>query len=223
MSRQYRNKGLRGTYSLNVLHMALDEVKRGCILRDVAERYNIPKSTLGKYRNTNLDEVRVGAGRKTTLKKEDEDALAKYLFKSGKYGYGLTKQEIFKFVEEFGQLKDIQWNGNDKYAPGREWYAGFMKKHPELSVRKGESMSAQRLRGADLFTIQEWYRKLQVALKKEKITNGHYIFNCDETGFNHDPKDVKLIAPKGQKRVSKNISGSGKKILPFWLVVMRVG
>lgn len=188
--------------------MALQEVKRGNTLRDVSERYDIPKSTLGKYRKVrDINSVKIGAGRKTRLSTEDENSLAKYLYESGKYGFGLTRGEILQFVKEYCEEKGLNW------VPGREWYEGFMKRHTQLSTRKGESMSSQRLRGADPFVIKHWYEQLDKIYKKEKITplDGHRVYNCDETGFSHDPKDVKLVAPKGQKRVSKNIAGSGKK------------
>ncbi|KAG5878335.1 hypothetical protein JTB14_035262 [Gonioctena quinquepunctata] len=89
-----------------------------------------------------------------------------------------------------------------------------MRRHPEISLRKGESMSSQRLRGADPFVIKQWYQSLDRIHQTERIfaTDGHLVYNCDETVFGHDPKDVLLVAPKGQKRVSKNIAGSGKRI-----------
>ncbi|KAG5880838.1 hypothetical protein JTB14_027619 [Gonioctena quinquepunctata] len=88
-----------------------------------------------------------------------------------------------------------------------------MRRLPEISLSKGESMSYQRLRGADPFVIKQWYQSLDRIYRTERIlaTDGHLVYNCDETGFGYDPKDVLLVAPKGQKRVSKNIAGSGKK------------
>lgn len=136
--------------------------------------------------------------------------MAKYLYECGKYGYGLTKQEMLTFVSEFCKANGKMWKES---GPGRDWYEGFMRRHPQLSIRKGEIMSSQRLRGADPFIIKAWYENLSKLYKQEHITSldGHHIYNCDETGFSHDPKDVKHIASKGQKRVSKNIAGSGKK------------
>lgn len=99
--------------------MALQNVHRGNTLRDVAERYNISKSTLGKYRNVaNIDKIEIDGGRKTKLSKEDENALAKYLYESEKYGYGLTKQEMLIFLkntvkqmEHFGMSLFLVVNG----------------------------------------------------------------------------------------------------------------
>lgn len=61
-----RGEENEGQYDLNIFHMALQEVKRGNTLRDVAEHYDISKYTLGKYRNLqDLTTINIGAGRKT--------------------------------------------------------------------------------------------------------------------------------------------------------------
>ncbi|KAG5862253.1 hypothetical protein JTB14_002584 [Gonioctena quinquepunctata] len=211
MPRLYKKKNKRVRYDLETMRNAIAAVRRGNTLREVSERFGVPKSTLRKYRNVgNISDIHVGAGRKTFLKQEDEKALAKYLFESGKFGYGLTKWEILKFVKEFCEYTGNIWN---EAGPGREWFEGFMRRHPEISLREGESISSQRLRGADPFVIKQWYQSLDRIYQTERIlaTDGHLVYNCDETGFGHDPEDVLLVAPKGQKRVSKNIAGSGKK------------
>ncbi|KAG5876601.1 hypothetical protein JTB14_021568 [Gonioctena quinquepunctata] len=148
---------------------AIAAVRRGNTLREVSERFGVPKSTLGKYRNVgNISDIH--------------------------------------FCEDTCNI----WN---EAGPGREWFEGFMRRHPEISLREGESMSSQRLRGADPFVVKQWYQSLDGIFQTERIlaTDGHLVYNCDETGFGHDPEDVLLVAPKGQKRVSKNIAGSGKK------------
>jgi len=76
--------------------------------------------------------------------------------------------------------------------------------HSELSMRRGELLSSQRVRGADEASVLD---EAQINIETDK----NIIFNCDESSFTHDPKDVKVIAEKGKKRVSKNIAGSGKK------------
>ncbi|KAG5880837.1 hypothetical protein JTB14_027618 [Gonioctena quinquepunctata] len=99
MPRLYKKKNNRVRYDLETMRNAIAAVRRGNTLREVSERFGVPKSTLGKYRNVgNISDIHVGAGRKTFLKQEDEKALAKYLFESGKFGYGLTKWEILKLV-----------------------------------------------------------------------------------------------------------------------------
>ncbi|KAF2884347.1 hypothetical protein ILUMI_21796 [Ignelater luminosus] len=65
------------------------------------------------------------------------------------------------------------------------------------------------------YAIASWYETLKKLLKEEKIS--HLVWNCNESGFCHDPKDVKLIAPKDLKRVSRNVRSSGCPCLTNWI------
>lgn len=93
-------KQKRVQYDIHTLKMVIREVRRIRPLHDVEERYAIPKSTLNKYKNSNLESLSVGAGRKTALTTVDEQSLFKYLYEMGKYGCGLTKDEVL-FIQEF--------------------------------------------------------------------------------------------------------------------------
>lgn len=72
-----------------------------------------------------------------------------------------------------------------------------------------------------IFLIKKWSSVLDEA-QIDIETDKNIIFNCEESSFTHDPKDVKVIAKNGKRRVSKNIAGSGKKILLSWHVVQQM-
>lgn len=213
MPRVHKMKTKRALYSLETLRNAVEELRLGRTLKQVSEHFGIPVSTLSKYRKVRPDDLKsIGAGRKTKLSAEEEQTIVTYLLETGRHGYGLTKHELLKFVREYCEYANIEWN--ETRGPGEDWFHCFLKRHPELSIRKGETMSSMRVRGADPFVIAAWYKGLLKIFKDEKIDihSANRVFNCDETGFSHDPKEVKILAAKGQRRVSKNIAGSGKKI-----------
>jgi len=77
-----------------------------------------------------------------------------------------------------------------------------MNRHPELNMQKGELLSSQRVREADPFVINDFYKKWSSELDEAQInieTNKNITFNCDESSFTHEPKGVKVIAEKGKK------------------------
>lgn len=78
-----------------------------------------------------------------------------------------------------------------------------LKHHPDLSKRKGEQLSTKRLKGADPFVVYKFYQQLESLYDESG-------FNCDESGFCHNPKDTSVVAEKRMKRVSLNIAGSGR-------------
>lgn len=212
MPRKYVNKGLRLTYEKNEMIEATDAVQKGLTLRAAAQRYGVPFGTLCKFYKKSNDVSSLGGGRKPELSATDEQDLAKYLLVCALHGEGLTRSETLQLVKDFVQTENIKTRWENDKGPGIDWFRGFLNRHPELRIRKGEALSSQRVRGTDPFIIKKFYSDIQKMYEQEKITSddGGLIFNCDETAFSHDPKDVRVVAAKGVKRVSKNIAGSGK-------------
>lgn len=209
MPRKYIKKYIRCQFDPENMKKAIAEVKKGVSIRTAAKKFEVPPSTLGKhYKNP---EDKIGAGRKQEIPKEEEAALSKYLETCATHGEGLTKSETLNLVKEFLDYSKLKTRWNDN-KPSDDWFNLFLKRHPQLRIRKGEQLSNQRVRGADPFTVNRFYKDVKKLYIKEKLAegNGKFIYNCDETSFAHDPSDVRVIAKKGTKRVSKNVAGSGK-------------
>lgn len=209
MPRNYQKRGIRCSYDPARMSEAAAAVRRGIPLRLAAQQYEVPFGTLCKHYKE--ETVKLGGGRKPELSNDDETTLAEYLRVCALHGEGLTKNETLVLVKDYVLSEQVQtrWGKN---GPGEEWLRGFMKRFPELRIRKGEAMSCQRVRGADPFIIKKFYEDVGKMYRTEKIgpEDGNLIFNCDESSFSHDPRDVRVISQKGIKRVSRNIPGSGK-------------
>lgn len=211
MPRRYIKKGLRLTYDPNKMKQAAAAVRKGLTLRAAAERYEVPFGTLCKFYKKD-EGTDIGGGRKPELSASDERDLAKYLRVCAIHGEGLTRSETLQLVKDFGVTENIQTRWKDDKGPGVDWFRGFLSRHPELRIRKGELLSSQRVRGTDPFIIKQFYDDVEKMYKNEKIGPGDsgINFNCDETAFSHDPRDIKVVAEKGVKRISRNIAGSWK-------------
>lgn len=171
----------------------------------------MPFGTLSKqYKKTG--DVKVGGGRKPELSDKDEEDLAQYLRVCELHGEGLTRKETLTLVSEFVQQQKIETRWKDGKGPGEDWFRGFLARHPQLRIRKGEALSSQRVRGTDPFVIKKFYDDIAKMYNDMGIgpEDGGLLFNCDETAFSHDPKDMKIVAEKGVKRISRNIAGTGK-------------
>lgn len=186
MPRTYQKKGLRGIFDPNAMKEAILAVRRGMSIQKAAEIFKVPRSTLGKhYKNLKPGEVTyrdlLGGGRKIELKKEDENSLAEFLKVAGNSGFGLAKDEILDLMKQFIKEKQIVTRWGADNGPGEEWFRGFMIRHPFLARRKRELLSNQRVRGADPYTIQNFYQSVQELYTKEGIgpESGALIYNCD--------------------------------------------
>ena len=123
-------------------------------------------------------------------------------------GYGLTIEDIkviaFKIADLSGRPHPFK-NGR----AGRDWYEGFLKRHPQLSLRKPEALSYARAKNANAKVIEDFFAKLAaIYVRLNILTKPMLIFNADETGISkvHKPR-MKIIAGRGQKCVWSLTSG----------------
>jgi hypothetical protein len=89
---------------------------------------------------------------------------------------------------------------------GQDWLYGFMARHPQLAVRTPEATSLARAIGFNKNEVNKFYDSLFLILKRDSIPPSR-IFNVDSSGITTVPNPDKVIARKGQKQVSKVVSG----------------
>jgi len=79
-------------------------------------------------------------GKKPYLSVEEEKELVTYVTNCAKMGYGKTRQDVMKVVEGYMKYK------GHKMSRGltNGWWNRFIKRWPELSLRKGDSFAVVR-------------------------------------------------------------------------------
>lgn len=85
-----------------------------------------------------------------------------------------------------------------------------MKRHPSLTFKKPEQLQKLRKDARKPDIIYNFYNMLEDVYTKNNITlsDGEFIFNCNENGFLTDPSKLKAIGEKG-KTLSRVSGGSG--------------
>lgn len=101
-------------------------------------------------------------------------------------------------IAETNKLK-TRFNRDTKSA-GKEWFTGFMKRHPELSLRQPELTSQARACGFNKVVVHKFFDVLETIVDKHKIT-AERIFNMDETSQTVVQRPEKIIAKKGKHQV----------------------
>lgn len=78
--------------------------------------------------------------------KDEEDQLETYLGHSSELHHGLTYYQPRQFAHEYAVRleKNIPASWRENNIAGLEWVKGFMKRHPQLSLRKPESTRLAR-------------------------------------------------------------------------------
>ena len=104
---------------------------------------------------------------------------------------------VYRYAEENGLRHPF--NKETKSA-GRDWFHGFMRRHPVLSTRTPEPTSLGRARGFNKESVAAFFSNLEKAMTSRHFTPDR-IFNVDETGITTVQKPGKVLAERGQKQV----------------------
>ena len=164
----------------------------------------VPVATL-KRRVDGLVAVDARPGPSTVLTREEEDKLCQYCLDMG---YGLTIEDIkvvaYRIAAGSGRSHLFK-----EGSAGRDWYEGFLRRHPQLSLRKPEALSYARAKNDNAQVVEDFYAKLAaVCARLNILSKPMQIFNADETGISkvHKPR-LKVLAKRGQKMVWSLTSG----------------
>ena len=220
---QYKRKTQRGLTTKNVIQKAMKEVlidKKFC--RTVANKYDISHVTLRRYCLNYRKEAAIGKDNDITevsLRKyryfnnrsifniSQEILLAEYLLKASALYYGLSTNEVkslaYEYAAKLGLKIPNSWVAAKKAGSG--WLFGFIKRHPNLTLRTPESTSLSRATGFNRHNVNAFYGKYESVLQKDGFTPDK-IWNVEETGCTTVQKPKKIIAATGVKQVGAVIS-----------------
>ena len=110
----------------------------GKALRKASREYGVAVATLVD----GLVAVDARPGPSTVLTRE-ENKLCQYCLNMADMGYGLTIEDIkvvaYHIVAGSGRSHPFK-----EGSAGRDWYEGFLRGHPQLSLRKPEALSYAR-------------------------------------------------------------------------------
>lgn len=163
-------------------------LRAGGSIRAVAARFNLKKSTLGRWwqqakQSSVLGELKQpdGSGNRY-LSAADEAALVRHIKEWQSVGKPLTGVQLRTLVGRImlarKPLQDVH-----KAKPGPvsdRWVKGFLSRHPELVRRKGGQVELKRCRAITTMKLSLWQERFKALIRLKKYVA---LFNADETGF----------------------------------------
>ncbi|XP_050519058.1 uncharacterized protein LOC126893149 [Diabrotica virgifera virgifera] len=205
MPKTMMNSRKKATWSAEQLQEAINAVRSGKGKRQSAREFGIPYSTLKDRLNTNTA-CAAQLGRHPIFSTEQEKRVADRCIYLAKMFYGLTATDLRKIVYEFAVKNNIKHCFNDdKKMAGKDWLQAFLKRHPNLSLRKPETTSLGRISGFNVESVGLFFKNLNIVLTKYNF-QACRIFNVDETGITTVQVPSKIVAPKGVKQLGKAVS-----------------
>ncbi|KAJ4440924.1 hypothetical protein ANN_10772 [Periplaneta americana] len=200
-TRQARKaKGVYGKWKEENLQLALVAISEGVGVNEAARRYNIPSATLKTYNKRKDAKIRQ-PGHPLDLPQEVENDLVTHLLQLEKMFYGLTRRSVMKLAYEIAEKNKLAtWFNRETKSAGKEWFSGFMKRHPELSLRQPEATSLARASGFNRVVVGKFFDTLEHLVDQHKLTAAR-IFNMDETSHNVVQRQEKILAQRGKPQV----------------------
>ncbi len=208
---RYKKKGLRANWTPAMMEEALTLIAEGKSQRFVEDETGIPRRTIRNHMISKSKSRKLG--RKCVLTPEQEDDLIKRLVRLYELGVPQTaialRRNVFKYVE----LMNIPHPFKHGLA-GKDWYQAFKIRHPEISVRKAQSLNQARAQKLNPIIVRDHFEALENTMIELGVKNEALkIFNMDEKGcrlcLHHTQK---VLAPTGSKRVHMVANEHGENV-----------
>lgn len=160
-------------------------------VREAAERYGVPKSTLGDRTSGRvLPGTASGAAR--YLADSEEEELAQFIIGCASIGYPKTVKDILAIVQSVLASKGVH------RIVTYGWWEAYRKRHPQLTLRVPSSLSKSRALASNRDVINSYFDLLEETLDENELKDCPcQIFNMDESGMPLDPKSLKTIHVRG--------------------------
>ncbi|KAJ4438193.1 hypothetical protein ANN_14132 [Periplaneta americana] len=201
------------TYSEETLKEALRAIKHGMSFKAAAIRFGVPRATL-QFRLSKKF-MKISRGPAPVLNSEEESTLVRWIFECARKGFPRHKENLQTNVKKFLQENDCPNPFKDN-TPGDKWYNSFLKRHPEVSIRTPEDITAASVCVSQEY-IRGWFTAVEDVLKEQNVyyilSYPDRIFNGDETNFMLCPKNNIILAPSGSKNVYEVERGHTKATL----------
>lgn len=205
------NKKPKFQYSEEAMKQALQAVGNGLTCSEASRMFNVPRSTL-VYKKTGKSPINRRMGPKCVLSEHQEQLLENWVKEMAKRGFPIVKWDLMSSVEKIVEemnLKSPFTNGK----PGKKWLALFLKRHPSISKRVVEKLTARRAAVSET-DLRNWFHEIKVYLKDESyfdiLQDPDRVFNADEAAFMLCPKSEKVLGIRGQKNVYE-VTGNNDK------------
>ena len=187
-SYRYKRKTVRQTWSEGDMARAIKAINdKECGYQKAAQLYNVPKSTLER-RVKGLNKVAKGTqkgmgNQSMVLPPELDNKLAQYVLHMEECLFGLTCTDVRRMAYDLAEKNGLsnKFNSTTRLA-GYHWYYAFLRRHPELSLRKPENTSVNRSRSFNKTNVDKFFSLYQELMETYKFPP-NLIYNCDEKGI----------------------------------------
>lgn len=209
MMGKYNRTTSRSSWTEVSLQTAMKMIKVDKVsIRQAATVTGVPERTLRRRLATNNDK-KIPLGRKSALGAEVEHKLVLHIQKLQASGFAPTRKTVKTLAYQLAIKMGKKTNFNDeRKTAGKDWFCNFLRRNPELSIRKPQGLSIDRTEGMNREEVGQYFALLEKALTNLQLMDKpNRIFNMDECGVQLNNEPQRVVAMKGSKNVHVVTSG----------------
>lgn len=198
MVNNYKRKTTNASWDEKTMQLAMDEAKKSSV-NAAAKKFGINLSTLQRHIKKGSAKKVLGS-KKPIFTEAQELELVEYVFHMDDIFFGMTKKEFLELVFQYAERNNIK-HPFKKNTAGDDWYMGFKKRNPNITLRQPEPTSIARARGFNRPQVERFFDLLEQEIDKHNI-DASRIYNMDETGIQTSSnKPPKVLSRTGKKQV----------------------
>lgn len=199
-------------YTPKQLEEALLKIRnKQMTLNEASRNYPISSGTLSNHLNGNHTKK---VGRPYELSAHIENELVMVLQYLADIGFGMSTTQFRMMIKEMLDADGQVSSRFKENLPTKKFVTGFLKRHPEISIRRplalpknrAEAMSEVQIRGF----FKETYGKALITSGIGVQVNGtisvikpHCLWNCDESSIQLTSSMALILAKTGKKTIHK--------------------
>ena len=156
----------------------------------------------------------IGSGFQTVFSLEQERDMVNYILHMEERLFGLTSYDVRRLAYQLAEKLKLCHNFNhEKCMAGKDWFQAFIKRHPNLALRKAEGTSAARAMGFNKEAVSKFFALYRSVQEKYNFRPAD-VNNVDETKITIVQKGAsKIVALKGKRQVGcKTSAEHGKTV-----------
>lgn len=138
--------------------------------------------------------------------------------------FGLSPKEVRRFAFSYAKAcnRKIPGSWSEIQMAGPDWFTGFLKRHPKLSIRTPQATSLARCTSFNKHNTGLFFDNLDSVLKKLNITAAD-IWNIDETGVTTVQRPDRIVARRGFRQIGRVTSAERGSLVTMALAVSATG
>jgi len=203
--------------------IAAKEQGREYGIRRAARAYGVPRSTLERRVNGKVAGSKHSSGRPTAFSEQEESELVDLLTTMARRGFPLREREVRSLATDYATKNGLLvFAQNKTQNAGYFWMQGFLRRHPELKVKRAEGLSAARAQAVNEVKIMHWFDQLKQVLMNANVLNmPEFIWNLDESGLQDVFQSKRAIGESGRQlyQVQAAEKGDTTTIVPVFNAV----